>query len=895
MNCADARGFNVKTLAKLKSVGEFENKELKLCVFKVFDLPFRDKASFFFHHFLLRQNLMLERFNNLIGFDAVRDTRTGHLAFPVDNCPRDPRVKCIEWAWGEPPTVVAIYGDFSDYGLNSTETKTAHYRISQLLEDSQIQKIFDQFKNAIDLEANPLSIELSVIVGDSTCWVEQEAVLQIGDDGTPRMFCYWYEVTRRSAAESKAEILKQVIDAIPSWIFLKNRDHNYEFVNSAYATCYGVEPEECIGKNSVDLGVPEELAKGNAEKGIRGFWTDDREVFDSGEAKEILCEPITINGEQRFLQTIKSPIAHPQTGQELLVGFCHDITYMKQIEERIGLELRHNKTLNEVNHLLRSVEDSHEILDPVCELLSCVLGGAEVEIQDCISETGTSESVLASKNDLPASERYYSEPIEIDGLEIARLNINYQDAGPTDADKALLSAVRGKLSVAFHRQQLLTKINYQANHDSLTMLPNRPSFLSQLEDSIEESNVRGQRCAVIMLDLDGFKTVNDTFGHSVGDQLLLAVAERLGRECESSEVLARLGGDEFAVLLTEIENQSSGIERAESFVQCLGTPFIIGGRELVVGTSAGVSFSPDDSNEAMTLLQQADWAMYSAKESGRNRCQLFTREMAERTQHRIQLESDLRRAISEGEELYMVFQPKFDIATKKVTGVEALVRWPHPEFGAVSPEEFIQIAQETGLIVPLGQWIMRESCQTVANWNRLLKTPIQLSLNITPPELEHRSLIHSVARILEETEFKPELLDFELTETFVMKRFDAVSRRLEHFRKKGITISIDDFGTGYSCMSYLHRLPVDCLKIDKSFIQMLDFDIGAKDARRVSITQTVVTLAQTMGLTTVAEGIETENQLQHLMNLGVDVGQGYLFSGPLRGPDAFEFIQQHNS
>ena len=836
---------------------------------------------------------MLERFSNLVSYDMARATHK-QKAFPLEDCPRDPRLKCIEWVWGEPPTVVSIYGDFSRYDLNATETTTEHHTISQLLDSSQIEKVFDQFGKAINTGVNPPPIELAITQGDKTYWVEQEAVLQIGDDGTPRLFCYWYEATRRCTAESKADILRQVIDAIPSWIFLKNQNHNYELVNSAYATVYGLEQEDCLGKNSVDLGVPEELAKGNAEKGIRGFWADDREVFESGEAKEILCEPIEIDGEQRFLQTIKSLITDPQTGQELLVGFCHDITYLKQIEERIGLELRHNKTLNEVNRLLRAVEDPYQKLDSVCEVLARVLGDAEVKIYNCVSETDTSECVLGSKNELLASDCCYSEPIEFAGIEMGRLSVTFQDAIPTDADKGLLSDVREKLAIAFHRQELREKINFQANHDSLTRLPNRPSFLAQLEDAIKGANVQRQKCAVIMLDLDGFKTINDTFGHSVGDQLLLAVAERLAGECESSELLARLGGDEFAILLTAIEKQSDGIQRAESFVKSLETPFFIGGRELVVGTSAGVSIFPDDSNESMSLLQRADWAMYSAKESGRNRSRFFTQEMAERTQHRTRLENDLRGAILHGDELYMMFQPKFDLATKKVTGVEALVRWPHPEFGLVSPEEFIQIAQETGLIVPLGKWIMQKSCQTVVNWNRKLKTPIRLSLNITPPELEHRSLVDTVAQILDETGFAPDLLDLELTETFVMKRFEAVSRRLKHFRERGTTISIDDFGTGYSCMSYLHRLPVDCLKIDKSFIHMLDFGVGGKDARRASITQTIVTLAETMGLTTVAEGIETENQLQHLRNLGVDTGQGYLFSKPLLGPDAFEFIQRQN-
>ena len=397
-----------------------------------------------------------------------------------------------------------------------------------------------------------------------------------------------------------------------------------------------------------------------------------------------------------------------------------------------------------------------------------------------------------------------------------------------------------------------------------------------------------------LLTWTDLKTINDTFGHQVGDKMLHAAAKRLQTLSLKDETIARLGGDEFAVLLTNLQSREYGVDRAQLFLESLKDSFDIGGRELHVGGSLGISFFPEDSDSLESIVQHADWAMYKAKAKGHNNCQAFSAKIAEQTQHRLSLENDLNLAIEKNEDLFLEFQPKFDMGSKRVTSVEALARWSHPKHGLVSPSEFVPIAEETGQIVRLGELMMRNACQTVANWNRQLDQKIVLSVNIAPPELEQRGLIDKILRTLEETGLDPACLDLELTETFVMKRFEAVSKRLKKLREHGIKISIDDFGTGYSCMSYLHRLPIDCLKIDASFIKLLDFDSRAKNSRRTSITETIVTLAKSMGLRTVAEGIETENQYQHLLELGVDCGQGFWYSTPLIDREAFAFVKQKN-
>ena len=810
--------------------------------------------------------------------------------------PVDPRVKCIQWSSSElldnrSLDILSASGNFSAFGVLDSNTpasqnltKAQQQQVFALLRETQLQEIRDHFETAIRRGSSPQKLELKLYSGDDLFWVEQETIIRETTSAKLQIVSYWYDVTDQKQAQKELRVLRQVVDKIPSWIFLKNSSHQYELVNAAYAASYGVSPEECTGKTSVELGVPQTIA----EK----FWKDDSDVFDSGKSKDIFAEPIIIDNELRYLNTHKSPVKDLENGQELLIGYCHDITYQKQIEERIGIELRLSRTINEVHRILHDEDDSHQSLEELRQLLAGEIECVEVEIQ----LDPRAQSAAKAKPGLSL----YSVPVAFNESQSAefqssQLNIWHEANKPISEDsQKLLNSVAKKLAVALHQQELLAKINHQANFDSLTGLPNRHHILGRISDSIESAKRNNSVCAVVIIDLDGFKTINDTFGHQVGDKMLSAAAKRFQSVATKNETAARLGGDEFAILLTDIKSTEFGVERAGVYLESLKDTFDIDGRDLQVGCSLGISFFPEDSDSLESIVQHADWAMYMAKAKGRNNCQPFTAEIAKQTQHRLTLEIDLSAAIESNQDLFLEFQPKFAMGSKHVTGVEALARWAHPKYGLVSPAEFIPMAEETGQIIRLGELIMQDACQTVANWNRQLDQKIVLSLNITPPELEQRGLVERIIQTLEETGLDPNCLDLELTETFVMKRFDDVSRRLNRLRECGIKISIDDFGTGYSCMSYLHRLPVDCLKIDASFIRLLDFDSRARNSKRNSITEAIVTLAKSMGLQTVAEGIETENQYEHLLELGVDCGQGFWFSRPLPNHQALAFVRQNN-
>ena len=803
-------------------------------------------------------------------------------------------MKCVQWRWGSGLEVAAGFGDFSEFGIVESDPAKKGDRITTLLGQTLLDQLYDHFEPSVAREFDPQPIDFEFATPAKKIHLRLETVLEISTDGELSLFSYWRNITSLKNSQNQAKLLQQVVNSIPSWIFVKNTDHNYEMVNSAYASFYGATPNECVGKNSIDLGVGEEIAKGCEEKGIVGFWADDDQVFESAEPKEILCEPIVVENQTRFLQTLKTPIQDPGSGDPLLVGFCHDITYLKHIETQMGIELRHNKTLNDIGKILDGYNDFDEDAQAaVCQFLVTILDCRDVRID----LTEPAPRVGGNGGGNGDGNFHYRVPIEFKAnrLGILLVQTKNSDDGPDDAVEALLVAVADKLAAHAHGQNLLAEINHYAQHDSLTGLPNRHFFTSELNKAVAQAKQGHGNCAVALMDLDGFKRVNDSLGHHVGDKLLVAVAKRLKAVSRSNEMLARLGGDEFAILLNGLSNREEGAIAAQRYLDAIQQPFTVDGRSLTVGASFGISVHDVQSTKGSVILQQADAAMYFAKASGRNNCQKFNQSIADKNNSRLHCEHVLREALKNVGELYLLYQPKIDLRTNQVTGVEALVRCHSSEHGLLMPSEFISVAEESGLILPLGEWIMKSALSTVARWNEELANPIQLSINVTPPELEQVDFADQLMLVLDESGLDPECLDLELTETFMMNRFEEVSQRLRDIRSKGIQISIDDFGAGYSCMKYLQHMPIDCLKIDRSFVTMLDFPPEQYQPKRLAIAEAIIGLAKSIGLRTVAEGIETQNQLRHVVALGADLGQGYLFSKPLTKYRALELLRQQQN
>jgi len=427
-------------------------------------------------------------------------------------------------------------------------------------------------------------------------------------------------------------------------------------------------------------------------------------------------------------------------------------------------------------------------------------------------------------------------------------------------------------------EQVNAELNHQATHDALTGLPNRLLFIDRLKQALAQADRNAKHFAVMVLDLDRFKLINDSLGHAAGDQLLIEVARRLTTAVRKIDTVARVGGDEFLLIVSDLKERDDAAAVAKKVIEAVGQSCRVGGIELQASPSIGISVHPEDGTDAESLLAHSDEAMYCAKQRGGNTFQFFAKGMNAFTPARLELENDLRRALSlEQFELY--YQPKADVVSGRVASVEALIRWHHPVKGMVSPDAFIPIAEETGLIIPIGDWVLQEACRQARAWQMSGLPPLRVAVNLSATQFRQPNLLGTIRTALEKNNLLPKFLEIELTESAVMTNAEGSIAILKQLSRMGVVVAIDDFGTGYSSMSYLRKFPIDRLKIDRSFIR----DLGA-DPDNTSIVQAIISLAHTLRLKVVAEGVETPAQLAQLKSLGCDQYQGYQFKAP--GPAA---------
>ena len=428
-------------------------------------------------------------------------------------------------------------------------------------------------------------------------------------------------------------------------------------------------------------------------------------------------------------------------------------------------------------------------------------------------------------------------------------------------------------------QKVNAELKHMVLHDPLTMLPNRLLLEDRIGQALGACRRAGTRCAVLFVDLDRFKSVNDSLGHFVGDELLRSMAERLRGAMRGEDTVSRLGGDEFVVLLRQIEQDADAATVGRKIVEIAGAPFHINGQELSVTVSVGAALFPDHGATAQMLITNADAAMYHVKKSGRNAVQVFSPSMSTFFPDRLALENDLRHAL-ERRELELHYQPKVDVRSGAMIGMEALVRWRHPTRGLVNPVEFIPLAEETALIIPLGQWVLREACRQNKAWQDQGLRPLRIAVNISGAQLRHDGLVDHVALALRETGLEARYLEVEITESVVMQNASSTVAMLDRLSQMGVHLAVDDFGTGYSSLSYLKRFPLNTLKIDSSFVR----DV-LTDRNGAVIVKAIIALAHSLKLEVVAEGVEEAAQLSCLQSLGSDQYQGFLHSRPLTALD----------
>jgi diguanylate cyclase len=438
-------------------------------------------------------------------------------------------------------------------------------------------------------------------------------------------------------------------------------------------------------------------------------------------------------------------------------------------------------------------------------------------------------------------------------------------------------------------KQANDELQQLALQDGLTKLPNRILLEDRIDQAIAQARRTDGECAVLFVDLDRFKTVNDSLGHFVGDELLKAVAGRLNSTIRGEDTVSRLGGDEFVILLRQIARTEDAATVAAKILEALGKPFRILEHEVYITPSVGISVYPTHGENARTLITKADAAMYNAKQTGRNNFQVFTADANAFFPERLTLENDLRHAL-ERDEFVLHYQPKMDVKSGAVIGMEALLRWRHPQKGIVPPADFIPLAEQTGFIVPIGRWVLQEACRQNKEWQDKGMPRLRVSVNISSVQFRQQSLLDTIAQVLKTSGLAPQYLELEITESVVMQNAAEAIVMLEKLSKMGLHISIDDFGTGYSSLSYLKRFPLHTLKIDRSFIRDL-----SEDADDAAIVSAIIAMAHQLRLKVVAEGVETEGQLKHLRSLGGDEYQGYYRSKPLIAKDFEKFLSNSAS
>jgi|HubBroStandDraft_1064217.scaffolds.fasta_scaffold22806_2 diguanylate cyclase (GGDEF)-like protein len=467
------------------------------------------------------------------------------------------------------------------------------------------------------------------------------------------------------------------------------------------------------------------------------------------------------------------------------------------------------------------------------------------------------------------AERAYNARVSISGSdEIAHLGSGFN---------SMLSELERREA---EKIEFEAQLELQAHNDALTGLPNRRLFGDRLALTLATADRRQLTVAMLYIDLDGFKLVNDSLGHPIGDSLLIEVAARFSARVRKSDTLARIGGDEFTVILSSLQAKEEAMIVGRTLLDTLSQPFDIKGHQLTISASIGISIYPENALTGSELMQQADGAMYAAKRNGKNQALYFTPDLGIQVRERLTLENQLRDALAKGE-IYVNYQPEFDALSGRLVRFEALARWNHPTLGTIPPDKFIPVAEESGLIIPMGAYILEQACIEAMKWQSLASYPIQVAVNVSSIQFARVLFIDEVVDILNRTGLRPELLQLELTESVMIGGISSTAKKMEQLKSLGVTFAIDDFGTGYSCLSYLPSLPFDALKVDRSFVKTCH---STPEGR--ILVQSLITLAQNIGLRVIVEGVETAEQLAVIRDLGGNEVQGYLLGRPNSNPTA---------
>jgi len=648
----------------------------------------------------------------------------------------------------------------------------------------------------------------------------------------------------------------EVFEALPLPVIVTGLECAGFTCNSAARTLLGcsAEPE------TLPAWLQEEVS----------FFLTGQSCERSSEKKKVQCGAGTVDLQLELRRATFS-------GSPGVIITLHDISRYTNVEQALRLSEERYRTLVENQSDLVVKIDCNGIIQFSSPSFSRVIGIPEADLIACPLLpliAGEHQARLMKKmHDFSCQDQACYEELDLQvGEDVRRYGWSVKEV--TEGDGVLAGFICIGRDIT-EQKQAEENIQQLAYYDNLTGLPNRMLLQDRLLQVLSQTRRDERKAAVLFLDLDRFKTVNDTLGHAIGDELLKQVAQRLKVNIRDADTVARQGGDEFVIVLNSIESGRQAAQVASKVISALAHPFQVQGQSIFTGTSVGIALFPDDGLDAGTLLKHADMAMYLAKESGRGKFKFFSQELNDRMRERAQMEAALRQAITENQ-LFLQYQPQFNVKERRLTGLEAFVRWNHPEHGVLLPGRFIPLAEETGLIVPLGEWVLKTACSQAAGWQTAGKPPVMVSVNLSTRQFQHPDLLELVARSLITAGLPPHCLDLDIKEQTLLDTTDALTGTLQELKWQGVQLTIDDFGTGFSSLSYLRRIPVNRLKIDRSFIQNLHTNREDTD-----VAEAIISVGQRLKLQVVAEGVEHAEQLQFLHDRGCEEMQGNYFSCPL--------------
>ncbi|HON58550.1 MAG TPA: EAL domain-containing protein [Smithella sp.] len=655
----------------------------------------------------------------------------------------------------------------------------------------------------------------------------------------------------------------------------------FVYVSDLYQKLTGYSDRDLVGKNSLEHIHPEDREKVRY-KAIRCL---KRESFEPYEYRFIRKD----NQVMWALETITSI---EYNGERATLGSFMDITERKRMED----ELRQSE--EKYRSILESIQEGYFEVDlagnftffndSMCRIADC----PKEELLGANYKQFSSEEM--SRKVFNAFHKVYKTGQPTEGFDwqiIQRDGSNrYIEASVLLKKNAEGKPIgfKGIIRDITERKRIEEKLNYLATHDSLTGLPNRTMFSQLLSHSIQSAHRHKKQLAVLFIDLDRFKTINDSLGHEAGDELLKEMAARFKNTLRTADIVSRMGGDEFVIMMEDVHDLSQVESLAHKILATVIRPIVLMGEECRVTASVGISLYPKDGQDDQTLIKNADIAMYFAKEEGKNNYQFYSKNIQTIASERLSIETNLRRAL-ERNELFLNYQAKLDFKTGLITGVEALLRWINPRLGQITPTQFIPIAEETGLIVPIGRWVLKTACRQNAQWQKQGLPPVCVSINLSLKQLMDDHLIEDIRTALNESGLPPYLCELEITESMIMNNPSRFIEVLKKIKEIGVRLAIDDFGTGYSSLAQLKYFPIDTLKVDRSFIRNIP-----QDNENKAITEAIITMGKTLHLTVVAEGVETQEQATFLQEQICDQMQGFYFSRPV-APDKFaDLLRKQN-